>query len=116
MPSRADQLHEARLLGRSQPDEERDENQKRIEEEAQEREHESHPLADGGGRLGGPDVIGSHGQHGTQDPAAVHRERRQQVEGCQRHVDPKELVEKAATDTHHFLEALESPWPIASMI
>ena len=38
-------------------------------------------------------------------PAAVHRERRQQVEGCQRHVDPEELVEKAATDTHHFLRA-----------
>ncbi len=51
--------------------------------------------------MGCPDVIESHCQQGTQHPAAVHWERRQQVEHRQRHVHPEELVHKAAADLNH---------------
>ena len=102
-------LHLVRFLGRPEPDEESDEDQQRIVGEAQDPEQDRHTLADRGGHLGGTGVIESQRQRGAEDPAAVHRERRQQVEDRQRHVDPEEPIKETTADLKRLAERRQSP-------
>jgi len=43
-----------------------------------------------------PRVLHAHGEDGPEDPAAVHRERRQQIEGCEKDVGNHDPLEKRA--------------------
>ena len=73
-------LDEARLLGRADPDEQRDEHQEGIREEADEAEEQRHRLARGRGDPGRPVVVEARRERGAQDAAAVHRKGGEQIE------------------------------------
>src|SRR5438132_737068 len=73
-------LHHARLLGRADPDEERDEHEEGVREQTEQAEREGHRLPDLRGDLRGPDVIHAHRQQSPQHPTAVHGEGGEQVE------------------------------------
>ena len=67
-------LHDARLLRRADPDEERDEDEERVCEQAEKAEPQRHRLAHVRGELCGPGVVHAQGEQGSQHPPAVHGE------------------------------------------
>src|SRR5438132_737070 len=90
-------LHHARLLGRADPDEERDEHEERVRKQTEQAEPEGHRLPDLRGDLRGPDVVHAHGQHSPQHPTAVHGEGGEQVEDREGNVHEQQSLEERTT-------------------
>ena len=84
---------EMRLRGRREIDEDRDEDQHDVREQPDEAEREGEALADGGGDLGGARIAHARGEQRAQHAAAVHRERRDQVEQHEEDVDHRQPVD-----------------------
>ena len=83
-----------RLGGCGEINEDRDEDQQRIAEQADEAEAERDPLADGGRDLGGAHVTEPGRQQRAQYPAAVHRKRRDEVEHGEEQVDGGQPIDE----------------------
>ena len=75
-----------RLSGRGHVDEDRDEQQQRIAEQAEKAEAEGEGLADLRGDLGRQNAAEPHRQQRVQNPPAVHRKRRDQIEDDEKDV------------------------------
>ena len=88
-------LHEGGLLAGAEKDEERDQDEHRVSEHAQDPEEERDSLPHVGGDARGPDVVEPHGQERPEHAPAVHRKRGDQIEGRHDHVEHEELRDEA---------------------